>query len=253
MRRTRGRANAAAAPTHPARRPLCPAKHHPRWRPSPHTSPLTRPLLLHKHHTRPPLPPPSRPAPLTRPLLLLKHHAALLVKHRVDAAHGLLRALDLHQVHRLQQAGLGGELGSVHGAARGGDDLTPPAVDGVGVQHHIADLGGGGEGECGGGAGEGSRRGGGRLASARQHPRARQPPAKQPASQASKQPASPPPPPPTPTHAHSKHTPRTRSRASPPPPHTHTKHTPRTRCRACSPPPARPPWWPTGRRPPQSP
>ena len=96
--------------------------------------------------TTPGDPPPAAPPPTH--LHLLKHHAALLVEHAVHAAHGLLRALDLHQVDWLQQPRLGGQLSSVHGAAGGGDDLAAAAVDGVGVEHHVAHLRGAGV-ECG--------------------------------------------------------------------------------------------------------
>eukprot|EP00951_Prasinocladus_malaysianus_P046688 scaffold647869_cov43-Prasinocladus_malaysianus.AAC.2 len=71
---------------------------------------------------------------------LLKHHATLLIEGGVDASQGLLGSLDLHQVHRLRQPGLGRELGSVNRPAAGRDDLTTAAMDGIGVHDNIVDL-----------------------------------------------------------------------------------------------------------------
>mmetsp|Transcript_13005 Transcript_13005/g.39379 ORF Transcript_13005/g.39379 Transcript_13005/m.39379 type:complete len:330 (-) Transcript_13005:1846-2835(-) len=73
-------------------------------------------------------------------LLLLEHQAALLVEHRVHAAQGALRALDLHQVHGLAQPGVRRQHRGVQHPAAGGDDLATAAVDGIRVQHHIVDL-----------------------------------------------------------------------------------------------------------------
>ena len=72
-----------------------------------------------------------------RPVGLLDDGAALAVEARVDAAHGVLRTLDLHKEDRLLQARLRDEHGGEEDAARRGDDLAAAAVDGVRVQHHV--------------------------------------------------------------------------------------------------------------------
>ena len=64
----------------------------------------------------------------------------LLVEHTVDASQGLLRCLDLYQVHRLTQSGESCDLGSVDGSSASGDDLSTTPVDGICVQHHITYL-----------------------------------------------------------------------------------------------------------------
>mmetsp|Transcript_5199 Transcript_5199/g.14877 ORF Transcript_5199/g.14877 Transcript_5199/m.14877 type:complete len:885 (-) Transcript_5199:8-2662(-) len=76
----------------------------------------------------------------SRALNGLKHLTTLLVQHVVDTSNGGLRALNLDQVDRLHELGLGGELGGVHGPTAGRDDLTSSTVDGIGVENDIADL-----------------------------------------------------------------------------------------------------------------
>ena len=75
-----------------------------------------------------------------RPVGLLDDGAALAVEARVDAAHGVLRTLDLHEEDRLLQARLRDEHRGEEDAAGRGDDLAAAAVDGVRVEHHVVDV-----------------------------------------------------------------------------------------------------------------
>lgn len=77
---------------------------------------------------------------LTWSLHLLEDVTALLIEHTVDASKGLLRCLDLYQVHGLTQAGKSCDLGSVDGSSASGDDLSTTPVDCICVQHHITYL-----------------------------------------------------------------------------------------------------------------
>mmetsp|Transcript_36215 Transcript_36215/g.121292 ORF Transcript_36215/g.121292 Transcript_36215/m.121292 type:complete len:378 (-) Transcript_36215:1509-2642(-) len=75
-----------------------------------------------------------------RPVGLLENGAAPLVERRIDAAHGALGALDLDQEDRLHEAGLSSQHRGEEHAARGGDDLSATAVDGVRVEHNVLDV-----------------------------------------------------------------------------------------------------------------
>merc|ERR1719203_531705 len=72
--------------------------------------------------------------------LLLVDDASTLGQALVNAADGVVRALDLDQEDGLDESGGGGELASVEDASGGGDDLTAASVDSVGVEGHILDV-----------------------------------------------------------------------------------------------------------------
>mmetsp|Transcript_23615 Transcript_23615/g.58334 ORF Transcript_23615/g.58334 Transcript_23615/m.58334 type:complete len:504 (-) Transcript_23615:10-1521(-) len=74
------------------------------------------------------------------PVALLHHDATLAVERRVDAAHGVLRALDLDHEDRLHQPGLRGHHRREEAAARRRDDLATAAVDRVRVQRDVGDV-----------------------------------------------------------------------------------------------------------------
>src|SRR5690606_22366413 len=73
-------------------------------------------------------------------LLLRDDVAAAAVEHAVDAAHGLLGALDLDEVDGLEEGRVGGEDRRVDDAAGSRDDLATAAVDGIGVEGDIVDV-----------------------------------------------------------------------------------------------------------------
>ena len=68
------------------------------------------------------------------PLLLREDLATTLVEHGVDAADGVLRALDLDEVDGLLESRVGEQAGSVADTTASRDDLSSTTVDGIGVK-----------------------------------------------------------------------------------------------------------------------
>jgi hypothetical protein len=76
----------------------------------------------------------------TNTLVLLEDVTSPSGKDTVDTTHSLLGNLDLDEVDRLEQSGLGKESGSVEDTARGRDDLTTTTVNGISVESDIHDV-----------------------------------------------------------------------------------------------------------------
>jgi len=76
----------------------------------------------------------------TDTLVLLEDVTSPSGKDTVDTTHGLLGNLDLDEVHRLEQSGLGKESGGVEDTTRGRNDLTTTTVNGISVESDIHNV-----------------------------------------------------------------------------------------------------------------
>jgi len=66
--------------------------------------------------------------------------ASTSVEDTVDSTHGVFGGLDLAQVDRLHEAGLGGELGGVVDTACGGDELASTTVNGISMEGDVKNV-----------------------------------------------------------------------------------------------------------------
>jgi len=73
-------------------------------------------------------------------LLLGEDVATLSVESRVDAAEGVLWALDFNHVHGLLQSGVGKKGGGVDDTSASGDELSSTTVDSIGVQGDVHNV-----------------------------------------------------------------------------------------------------------------